>query len=97
MQLTEDLFKIRSYSQQFYDFEGNEAERLRIQIEMMDFMRDYGIKALDLQRELRIEIGLKEDEVINKRILKKQQKFYENIRLKLKDFWEKLNQENSAP
>ncbi|MCE6234822.1 hypothetical protein [Acinetobacter pittii] len=94
MQLIEDLFKIKYYGTQFYDFEGNEPERLRIQIEVMDFMRDYGIKALDLQRELRIEIGLKEDEIVNQRILKKQQKFYENIRLKLKDFWEKINQEN---
>lgn len=75
MQLIEDLFKIKRYGTEFYEFEGNEPERLRIQIEVMDFMRDYGIKALDLQRELRIEIGLKEDEIVNQRILKNRKNF----------------------
>jgi len=91
MQLIEDLFKIKRYGTEFYEFEGNEPERMRIQIEVMDFMRDYGIKALDLQRELRIEIGLKEDEIVNQRIFKKQKEFYENVRIKLKNFLENKN------
>lgn len=94
MQLIEDLFKIRHYGTQFYDFEGNEPERFRMQIEVMDFMRDYGIKALDLQRELRIEIGLKEDEIVNQRILKKQKEFYEKVKIKLKNFLEKKGEGN---
>lgn len=46
-------------------------------------MNNYGLKCLELQKDLRIEIGISEDDVINSRILKKQKEFAEKMKNKI--------------
>ncbi|MDV7667364.1 hypothetical protein R4642_03800 [Acinetobacter baumannii] len=57
---------------------------MKIQFELMDFMNQYGLKAMDLQKDLRLEMGVNENEEINERILKKQKAFSEIIKAKIK-------------
>lgn len=82
MQFTLDLSKINDCFDEWYVPEDN-GNRLKIIINLMDILKIYGLKALDLQKELRKEMGLPEDEMVNQRIMKKQEKFAEKIKSKL--------------
>ncbi|MFH4338483.1 hypothetical protein WAJ35_24205, partial [Acinetobacter baumannii] len=74
MKLSEDYFFLTGKVAQYYLIK---EERNEIYLQLMDFMNNYGLKCLELQKDLRIEIGISEDDVINSRILKKQKEFAE--------------------
>lgn len=81
MQFSEDFFYLNDEIDRWY---ANPEERMKIQFELMDFMNQYGLKAMDLQKDLRLEMGVNENEEINERILKKQKAFSERIKAKIK-------------
>lgn len=81
MQFSEDLFYLNDEIDRWY---ANPEERIKIQFELMDFMNQYGLKAMILQKDLRLEMGVNENEEINERILKKQKAFSERIKAKIK-------------
>lgn len=80
MKLSEDYFYLTGKVAQYYLIK---EERNEIYLQLMDFMNNYGLKCLELQKDLRIEIGISEDDVINSRILKKQKEFAEKMKNKI--------------
>ncbi|WP_391485625.1 hypothetical protein [Acinetobacter pittii] len=80
MKLTEDYFYLIGQVARYYLFK---EERNEISLQLMDFMDDYGLKCLELQKDLRLEIGISEDEAVNIRILKKQKEFAVKIKKKI--------------
>ncbi|WP_262439279.1 hypothetical protein [Acinetobacter lactucae] len=82
MQFSEDFFYLNDEIVRWY---ANPEERMEIQFELMDFMNQYGLKAMDLQKDLRLEMGVNENEAINERILKKQKAFSKRIKGKIRN------------
>ncbi|KQQ76939.1 hypothetical protein [Acinetobacter sp. Leaf130] len=80
MKLTEDYFYLIGQAAQYFLIE---EERDDISLQLMVFMDEYGFKCLELQKDLRIEIGISEDEAVNLRIMKKQKEFAERIKSKI--------------
>jgi len=80
MKLSGDYFFLIGKVAQYYLIK---EERNDISLQLMDFMNEYGLECLELQKDLRIEIGISEDEAVNLRILKKQKEFAEKIKNKI--------------
>lgn len=80
MKLTEDYFYLNLQVARYY---LNINERDEISFHLMDFMNDYGLKCLELQKDLRVEIGITEDENVNVRILNKQKDFAAKVKSKI--------------
>lgn len=80
MKLTEDYFYLNLRVVRYYLVIN---ERDEISSHLMDFMNDYGLKCLELQKDLRVEIGITEDEEVNLRILNKQKEFAARVKSKI--------------
>lgn len=52
------------------------AQKENVKFELMDIINPIALRAMELQIFLREELGLKEDDVVNQRILKKQKELY---------------------
>lgn len=80
MKLTEDYFYL---NREVYRYFSIKEERDDISIQLLDFMDEYGLKCLELQKDLRLEIGISEDEEVNLRILNKQKEFAARVKCQI--------------
>lgn len=80
MKLTEDYFYLNKQVSRYYLIE---KERDDLSIQLMELMDKYGLECLELQKDLRIEIGISEDEEVNLRILNKQKEFAARVKRRI--------------
>ncbi|WP_288384261.1 hypothetical protein [uncultured Acinetobacter sp.] len=83
MELMDTIFTFREKVNDWYMSE-DQSEKLKIQFEIMDMLNVEALKALKIQILLRNEMGLQENDEINKRISLKQTQFAQRMKDKIK-------------
>lgn len=83
--ISEDLIQIKDFHSQWYSISESEIapKPSEIILGIMEILDTQGLQALELQRFLRAEIGLVEDEDVDQRILQLQKKFADKVKEKL--------------
>ncbi|USA53853.1 hypothetical protein NDN13_01285 [Acinetobacter sp. C32I] len=84
MDLSKANFKFIEYIERWYALGGSSNERPQVVLDFMEYVEPIGLNAMNLQITLRDELGLKEDDDVNQRILKKQKDFSKEIRNRLR-------------
>lgn len=87
MELIESLFLINKSIVEWYGPHSNQERKLQIQFYIIDQINERALKALNLLEILRKEMGLKNNDKINKRILEKQKQFAERIKARLREMY----------
>ncbi|KRI61209.1 hypothetical protein APC62_09905 [Acinetobacter pittii] len=83
IRFSDSLKVITLYFRNWYDAVSLEKKEL-INNEIYEFTELFGVDALLLQSELRKELGLREDEEVNRRIFEMQKKFSARVKADLK-------------
>lgn len=78
----DSIASISKYFNKWYSATTDEEKRI-INIELFEFMDDFALEALKLQDDLRTELGLPNNDEVNKRLLENQKKFAARIKSKL--------------
>lgn len=84
MEFSKTNFGIRALIEQWYKAAEESDERKIVVIELMDLLNPVALQAMNLQIILRDELGLKENKLVNDRILEKQKEFAKDIKEKLR-------------
>lgn len=84
MEFSKTNFGIRPLVEQWYKAAEESDERQIVVIELMDLLNPVALQAMNLQIILRDELGLKENKLVNDRILEKQKDFAKDIKEKLR-------------
>ncbi|MGE8544277.1 MAG: hypothetical protein ACN6NS_08225 [Acinetobacter johnsonii] len=80
--ISEDLFQIKDFHNQWYLLSESEIalKPSEIILGIMEILDTQGLQALELQKFLRNEIGLIEDDEVEQRIMKLQKKLAEKVK-----------------
>lgn len=84
MDLSKANFKFIEYIERWYTLDRSSNDRPQVILDFLDYVEPIGLNAMNLQITLRDELGLKEDDFVNQRILKKQKDFSKDIRDRLR-------------
>ncbi len=83
IRFSDSLNVVTSYFAKWYAISSKEEKDV-INNEIYEFMDSFGLEALKLQNDLRNELGLPEDEEVNRRILEMQKEFSARVKANLK-------------
>lgn len=84
MDLSRANFKFRQFIERWYALDEGSPNRLQVLLEFLDYLNPIGLNAMKLQIILRNELGLKENDSINQRILNSQKDFAKETRDRLR-------------